>query len=347
MRMRVGYLLFLMIYAGLTQAQYAGNQVFLASQLDNSAKTASLGGNTIATPLHLASTYYNPALLSQDLHGKMQFSFSPIFAGISNSSLSYGHHIDKVGTLSAHLQYVNYGEFQSRDEFGNDQGKFYANDYILSFGIGREMDSLFSYGLNLKYAGSNIESYKSSAILADFGVNFHKKSAGFMASMTVQNIGYQFKAFGLDMKEALPTQVSLAFSKKASKAPFRLNLIINDLQKWDIAIRDPRLKPTVDPITQEVIPVPEPKFADILMRHIVAGVEFIPTKNFHIDFAFNYRRRKELQLTAKPGMVGFSVGGGLKISKFHLSYGRSVYHRAGATNHISLSSSLNYWMKKS
>jgi predicted Na+-dependent transporter len=45
-------------------------------------------------------------------------------------------------------------------------------------------------------------------------------------------------------------------------------------------------------------------------------------------------------------MVGFSMGLGLKVSKFHIAYGRSTYHLAGATNHFSLTTSLSEFYRK-
>ena len=49
------------------------------------------------------------------------------------------------------------------------------------------------------------------------------------------------------------------------------------------------------------------------------------------------------------GMVGYSWGFGLRISKFHLSYANSIYHVAGRTNHFTISTNLGDWynlMKK-
>jgi hypothetical protein len=44
-------------------------------------------------------------------------------------------------------------------------------------------------------------------------------------------------------------------------------------------------------------------------------------------------------------MVGFSYGFGIKISKFHLSYGRATYHLAGASNHFSISTNFSSFYK--
>ncbi|NJK97431.1 MAG: hypothetical protein HC905_23220 [Bacteroidales bacterium] len=77
------------------------------------------------------------------------------------------------------------------------------------------------------------------------------------------------------------------------------------------------------------------------MRHIILGVEFNPTRNFFVRAGYNYQRRKEMTLTSKTGLVGFSLGFGIKISKITIDYGRSAYHLAGASNHFSLSINLD------
>ena len=64
-------------------------------------------------------------------------------------------------------------------------------------------------------------------------------------------------------------------------------------------------------------------------------------ENFHFDLGYNYKRRQEMKVVVRPGMVGFSWGFGLRISKFHIAYGRSSYHLAGGTNHFSLTTNLS------
>ena len=84
-------------------------------------------------------------------------------------------------------------------------------------------------------------------------------------------------------------------------------------------------------------------FGDRFMRHITVGSEFILSKNFNLRVGYNYRRRQELKLEDKPGTAGFSYGFGVRVSKFHISYGRSVYHLAGPSNHISVTTAINAW----
>ena len=80
---------------------------------------------------------------------------------------------------------------------------------------------------------------------------------------------------------------------------------------------------------------------------MIFGVEFLPTKNFSVRFGYNFKRRKELLITSKPGGAGLSWGVGFKISKFHFNYGRATYHLAGPSNHFSINTNLSDFYKKS
>ena len=82
------------------------------------------------------------------------------------------------------------------------------------------------------------------------------------------------------------------------------------------------------------------------MRHMVIGGEFIITKNFFLRAGYNYQRRKELKIPEKRGATGFSFGFGFRIYKFHISYGRAVYHLAGPSNNFSVSMDLNSFYGK-
>jgi hypothetical protein len=45
-------------------------------------------------------------------------------------------------------------------------------------------------------------------------------------------------------------------------------------------------------------------------------------------------------------MAGLSLGGGLKISKFIINYGRMFYHLSGSGNYFSVAMNLDEFKKK-
>ena len=73
------------------------------------------------------------------------------------------------------------------------------------------------------------------------------------------------------------------------------------------------------------------------MRHMVFGAEVYPTRNLTLRAGYSYRRRQELKIESKPATVGFSLGMGIRISRFQIDYGRSAFHLAGAVNYFSIS----------
>ena len=135
----------------------------------------------------------------------------------------------------------------------------------------------------------------------------------------------------------------LGLSQKLRHAPFRFSIVAHNLQKFDLTYDVPsKDQGQYDPITGE--PVPEnqwEKLADNVMRHMIFGIEFTPLQNFYLRAGYNYQRRQELKISSRTAMVGFSWGFGIRISKFHLSYGRASYHLAGASNHFSISTDIS------
>ena len=87
------------------------------------------------------------------------------------------------------------------------------------------------------------------------------------------------------------------------------------------------------------------KFLQNFGRHIIVNTEFLVSKNFNIRFGYNYQRRADLRIDEKLGTVGFSLGLGFRVNKFHLSYGRSAFHQAAATNTFSISTRLSDFIK--
>ncbi len=76
------------------------------------------------------------------------------------------------------------------------------------------------------------------------------------------------------------------------------------------------------------------------MRHFVLGVEFYPVKRFYISLGYNYQRRREMRTEVKKGIVGFSLGCGINVYKFRISYAWSKYHLAAAPNTFTIATDI-------
>ena len=339
-RINLLFLLLFFIY-NFSIAQIGGGSAYSFLEVASSARIAALGGHFISvTDNDLNLAYQNPALLDKSMHTQLALSGVNYFAGIKYGYAAYAAHFQKAGTFSAGIHFMSYGDFDEADITGQITGTFRASEYSFNLAYAKPLDSSFTIGTTLKTIYSQLESYSSFGLAADVGAVYHNPDINFTASVVLKNVGYQLKPYREDNREKIPFELAMGFSKKLAQAPFRFSLNLTNLQKWDLTYKDPAKFGQVDPITQE--PIEETfSFSNKLLRHVIFGLEFVPSQNFHVDLGYNYRRRQELKEESKIGLSGFSFGAGFRISKFHLSYGRAMYHLAGASNHISLTTTLN------
>jgi hypothetical protein len=334
-----------------TRAQVGGNNTYEFLNLVPSARVSALGSNLIAVKdndLNLA--FYNPSLLNPSMHKTLALNFSSYLAGIKFGSVAYGHKLKKSGVMDFGIHYINYGKFVGTDATGTETGSFKAAEYAFFTGYARQLDSSFSIGANLKAIYSQLDTFNSFGLAADVGATYYNRPKNFTAAFLIKNLGSQLTKY-TDVKEKLPFEIQAAASIRLKHVPLRLSLAAENLQKWNLRYVDSTLinqnnQSLVgsDGNTQEA----ESKsyFFDKLMLHTVIGAEFLITKNFNLRAGFNYRRRKELREEARSGLAGFSFGAGIKISKFHISYGIASYHLGALSNTFSISTNFSDFISK-
>jgi hypothetical protein len=340
----------LLIAGNPSLAQIGGNGTYQFLNLPVSARVSSLGGNLISVKdndLNVALT--NPSLLTDSMNNNVALSYINYFANVNYGYAAYAKHFNNIGNFSVGIHYLDYGKFTRADEIGNTEGTFGAGEMSFNIAYARSIiDSNLTVGATLKTIYSHLESYTSWGSAIDLGATYFSPKSNFAVAAVIKDIGRQWKPYVAGDVEKLPFEMQIGISKKPKHVPFRFSIIYENLQKWDLTYNDP-VNPTLttDPLTGAPIKQNQYKiFGDKLMRHIVIGGEFIITKNFFLRGGYNYERRKQLIIPDKRGMDGFSFGFGLRIYKFHLSYGRAVYHIAGASNTFSISFDINSFYSK-
>ena len=325
-------------------AQIGGNSVYSFLNLVPSARISAQGSHAIANPEEdLNFALYNPALLREEMNGHLTFSLVDFVAGISHGDINYAHHFEGVGTFYGGLKYVNYGEFDRANVIGVREGTFTAGDYAFNLGYGYTLDSNWSFGGSLKTIYSSYDSYESYGTALDIAANYQIPSKRFVFALLARNIGFQYSAFS-EGRENIPFELQFGISNRFEHLPLRWQLTFVDLNDWELRYRDPNAV-TVDQFTGQV----NDNFPTVwnnILRHVVVGMEFTPTKNFNLQFGYNFRKRQELNLDTRRTSAGFSFGIGLKISKFRINYGRNFYHVSGNANHFTIRTDLQDFRKK-
>lgn len=338
---------FLIIFNSIQlKAQIGGNHTYDFLNLDNSARVASLGGDVIAiNDNDFNLTFHNPALLNPEMNQDLLINYVNYFTDINYGYTAYATNLKNKGTFSGGIQYINYGNFIAADEKGIVTGEFKAAEYAINLIYAQAIDSNFRLGINVKPIISTLEKYTSLGIAADIGVVYNKPQSLFTAALVIKNLGTQLKTYA-GQKESMPFNIQLGISQKLKHAPFLFSITFDHLEKWDLTYEVPKDESILDLFPdEEAAESSIDKFADQFMRHVLIGVEFNPVNNFYVRAGYNYRRRQEMLIESRTSTIGFSWGFGLKISKFHLSYGRATYHLAGASDHFSISTNLDSFRK--
>ncbi len=327
-------------------AQSGGNSTYQFLGLTNPARVVALGGTFISVKDNdLNLSFQNPSLLDSTHHNSLSLSYIDYFTDMQYGYAAYSRSYRKLGSFSAGIQFADYGTFTSAEATGIITGTFKAAEYSLNLGYSRALDSNFSVGAAVKTIYSSLSEYASFGNALDLGAVYNNRKNFLTAGIVIKNMGKQWRTYDI-VHEPLPFEIQMGVSKKIAHAPFRISLTAIHLEKWNLTYTDP-LTIAVDPISGDTINKKNfAKFADKLARHFVIGTEILLSKNFHIRLGYNYLRRQELKLISHPGIAGFSFGFGLKVLKFHLSYGYSRYHMAGGPNHFTISSNLSEFKSK-
>ena len=115
-------------------------------------------------------------------------------------------------------------------------------------------------GATVKFIYSAFDSYSASGVAIDAGGVYMHPNKLFTLAAMLRNIGYQIDSFN-EEREDLPFQAQLGMTYKFKYAPFRLGLILENLQRWDLTYEDPNEPAQIDPNTGEII-IDSPTFAE-------------------------------------------------------------------------------------
>jgi len=312
-------------------SQTGGDNIYEFLNLTHSGLVSSLGGSNVSLQgnnLNLA--YHNPALLNSGMNKTLALNYVNYFAGINYGLAMYSQSYQGTGNFAVGLTYLNYGSFTETDASGIITGNFSAAEYAFSMIYSREIDSLFTVGVNFKPVLSHLEKYTSFGFAFDIGASWHNRSNLFSAGLVIKNAGYQVTTYAGEPHQKLPFEIQAGVSQRLAYAPLRFSLTLKHLEKFDLTHQY-----TEPASTGNSVPVSS-EFVENLMRHIILGAELIPHKNFYFCGGYNYQRRRELQVDSKVSTVGFSWGFGINTSWLDIEFGRATYHLAGSSNHVSL-----------
>ena len=326
-----------------------GTAVYSFLNLPVSPISSALAGSQVASAQKdIGLIADNPSIADSSIDQNLNLGYFNYVTNINQASVAFGRHLSGIGFASAYLRYMDYGSFEETDPFGNKIGEFKISDYELglSFSSGLGSFERLRYGVTLKQVYSAYYEQNSYGLGLDFGAHYISSEGLFTAGMVIDNVGGSLVDYSREGSKAMPVNVKLGVTKKLKKAPLRFGLQYENLERWDLAAADADAQEIIstDEITGEstrrVVTL------DNLARHLRATVEVLPSENFNILVGYNFRRRLELALNERAGLVGFSFGTYLKIKRIQLQYGLMSYSIGGTAHMISISTNLKEWYRR-
>ena len=330
-------------------SQIAGTATYQFLNMQPVAAYAALGGTNISLPSeNKAALFTNAALQQYTKNNWISVNYIRHVAAINWGAVAWPMPKMLSGNFSMGLQYVNYGKFEGADMYGIKTGQFSAAEYALYLTWSKAIDSVWFFGGTFKPILSQMEMYYSAGVAIDLALAYINTNNRFSAGLVMRNLGYQFKRYNSENNEKLPFQIMAGITIKPEHAPFRISVTATNLQKADIGY--------INPVTNTGVHLQTYNynndknkildFTDLIMNHIVAGLEIMPEKNLSMLAGFNYLRRSQLKAPDLRTITGFSWGITLNLPKLKITYAHPVFYKSQAVNQISVTLNTETFVRK-
>ncbi len=298
-------------------AQPGPATTFSFLRLEPSARASALAGSYSAVyGEDVNALFYNPALLSEDVHRSASFSYLNHLGEVNAGFLAYARHVDGWGTFGTGVRFVGWGRTEGYDANGEPTGTFGASDAGLTVAFARTDDGHLSYGASLTGLLSRIDAYSASALAADVGISYHLPESRTTFSASVNNAGVVLSSLGT-VKDELPLDVRVAVSRRLMYVPLFLSVTGYNLNR----IGD-------EPSSGNAV-------GDVF-RHVTFGGEFQFSDAFQIRFGYNHRRHQDLKMKSRLDMAGVGAGFGIKVATFRFDYAFNSWSSLGGLHQFTL-----------
>ncbi len=321
----------LLLLCTVSIGQIGGKSVYQFLNLVTSPRQAALGGKIITLYDHdVNQAFYNPAAINPEMSKHLSVNYGSYFGEVTYGTAAYAYTYNRrLQTFHAGVNYVNYGNFDGRDENGNPTANFTGSEIALSFGYAYNIPfSTWYVGANAKLISSTLETYNSFGGAMDIGAMYIDEVNDVNWALSIRNIGTQFTTYEAT-REKLPLEIIAGVSQQVENVPLRWHITLENLQQWNIAFSNPaRTQGSIDGVdTPEKV-----SFFNNALRHVIVGAELFPKKAFNIRLGYNFRRAEELRILEQRNFSGISLGFGLRFNKLKFDYSYSRYTLAANTS---------------
>ncbi|MDD3095571.1 MAG: PorV/PorQ family protein, partial [Candidatus Marinimicrobia bacterium] len=190
------------------------------------ARAEAMGEAQVAIADDAYASYYNPAGLSfmeRNQIGAMYAKWLPnLVNDMYYTFLSGGYHVKNVGTFGGHAIYLNLGQQEWTDEYGNSLGTFYSYMTAVNASYSTRIRENQAIGVNLKFAYQMLSPVGAMGE-ANNGDSFH---FGFDFGYQIRNLLNNYLDLGFAISNVGP-KISFVDIAQADPQPTNLKMGFN------------------------------------------------------------------------------------------------------------------------
>ena len=134
----------------------------------------------------------------------------------------------------------------------------------------------------------------------------------------------------------MPFDLQIGYTQSLEHAPIRVSVTARNLTRWKLPYH--AIESSSYTGGDEI--VEKSGFVDNLFRHLIFGVEFLPTDRIYIGVGYNYKTRTDMRTAHRNFLSGFSIGGGIKVRMFGIGVALAQQHTGATTLMVNLSTNL-------
>jgi len=311
-----------------------GSSAYDFLRFPTSSRVNALGGYSVSIVAPDPSLiFHNPALLGGEMDGMVNLNYMNYFADVNVGSAVFSKAFRERSAWAVGATYINYGSLREFTPEEVELGTFSIQNIGIHLMYSYDLTDKWRGGLAMKMLYSALADYTSYGLAVDAGLSYYDEESNFAFGLALKHIGAQLKAYDRE-RQNVPWDIQMGISKRMLHAPIRLSVTGMYLNRWKFDYTD-------DTKTETIAQDNDRKFFPTLFKHVVLGIEFLPSDNFWLGVGFNPKTKMDMKLDSGNALGGFSVGGGLRVSRFNVGASVARYHPSATSLMVSVSVGMN------
>lgn len=280
MKYFVLFIISLFILLSVSQYTYAGvsESAALFLKISPGGRYGGMGEAGVALTDDACATWWNPAGLANQTQKQltlMHANWLPQFhlPDLYYDFIAYVHPIQDMGTIGAHLIFLNLGTSTRTNEQGQEEGTFSTYEGALGLSYGTMMTKNTALGMSARFIYSHLAdrgagAEKGSGIATGIGVDIgvlHKPRwlPGLQLGANLSNLGPKIAYIDAAQADPIPTNLKFGAAYHVIDTEFNKLTIVGDIdkelvRKYDDGTSDPFYVALVsswldEPLLQEMI----------------------------------------------------------------------------------------------